>query len=115
MKEINVELVRERAREIRESLGKIRRYTAQSDADFFADERNLYTVMHLLLTCIEATAAICNHLIAKNSPQSPGQLQRMFWGPTPTKHLRRLFAGPTHPDGSFPQYSGSPLLANRTG
>ena len=77
---VNVELVRHRAREIRESLDKIRAYTAQSDADFFADERNLYTVMHLLLICIEAVAGICNHLLAKTAREAPASYAECFEG-----------------------------------
>ena len=41
MQGIDVEQVRERAREIRESIIKVRQYAAQSDEEFFADERNL--------------------------------------------------------------------------
>jgi uncharacterized protein YutE (UPF0331/DUF86 family) len=77
---INVEMVRDRAREIRESLGKIRTYTAQPDADFFADERNLYTVMHLLLISIEAVASICNHLLAKTASKAPASYSECFEG-----------------------------------
>jgi uncharacterized protein YutE (UPF0331/DUF86 family) len=80
MQDINVDMVRERAREIRESLGKIRTYTAQPDADFFADERNLYTVMHLLLICIEGVAAICNHLLAKTASSAPASYSECFEG-----------------------------------
>jgi uncharacterized protein YutE (UPF0331/DUF86 family) len=80
MQPINVEMVRGRAREIRENLGKIRAYAAQSDADFFADERNLYTVMHLLLVCIEAVANICNHLLAKTARKTPASYSECFEG-----------------------------------
>ncbi|MCP4677399.1 MAG: hypothetical protein GY854_18170, partial [Deltaproteobacteria bacterium] len=45
MQGIDVQQMRERAREVRESITKVRGYAAQSDEDFFADERNLYTVM----------------------------------------------------------------------
>jgi len=77
---INVEMVRDRAREIRESLGKIQTYTAQPDADFFADERNSYTVMHLLLISIEAVASICNHLLAKTASKAPASYSECFEG-----------------------------------
>lgn len=80
MQPINVEMVRGRAREIRENLGKIRTYAAQSDADFFADERNLYTVMHMLLICIEAVANICNHLLAKTARKTPASYSECFEG-----------------------------------
>ncbi len=45
----DLERLKARRREIREALDRIRRYTALPDAEFWADERNLYTVMHLLL------------------------------------------------------------------
>lgn len=77
-RKINVELIRSRAREIRESLDKIRTYTGQTDDDFFADERNLYTVMHLLLICVEAVAGICNHLLAKIARQAPASYSECF-------------------------------------
>ncbi len=80
MRDVNVEMVREWAREIRESLDKIRAYAAQPDADFFADERNLYTVMHLLLICIEAVAGVCNHLLAKTARRSPASYGECFEG-----------------------------------
>jgi len=48
---IDIERIKERAREIRESQEKIRHYAALPETEFFADERNLYTVMHLLLSC----------------------------------------------------------------
>ena len=77
---INVEMIRSRAREIREGLDKIRIYTSQTDDDFFADERNLYTVMHLLLMCIEAVAGICNHLLAKLAHRAPASYSECFEG-----------------------------------
>ena len=45
----NLEMLNERTREVKESIEKIRSYTAVPDKDFFADERNLYTIEHLLL------------------------------------------------------------------
>lgn len=79
-RKVNLELVRNRAREIRESTEKIRTYAAQTDAEFFADERNLYTVMHLLLICIEAVASICNHLMAKTAQKAPASYGECFEG-----------------------------------
>ena len=71
MVEMNLELIQERAREIRENVSKLRRYAALADADFFADERNLYTLLHLLLISIEAAGSICLHLLARAARQSP--------------------------------------------
>jgi uncharacterized protein YutE (UPF0331/DUF86 family) len=80
MKRVNIELVRQRAREIRESTDKVRQYATQPDEAFFSDERNLYTVMHLLLLAIEAMAAICNHILAKTAHKAPGGYTDCFIG-----------------------------------
>jgi len=80
MQGIDVEQVRERAREIRESVTKVRQYAAQPDVDFFADERNLYTVMHLLLIAIEAVAAICSHILARTARKAPSSYSDCFEG-----------------------------------
>jgi uncharacterized protein YutE (UPF0331/DUF86 family) len=77
---VNVELVRARMGEIRESVGKIRSYTALSDEEFFADERNIYTVSHLLLVSIEAVAVICNHLLARLAKKAPANYGECFEG-----------------------------------
>jgi uncharacterized protein YutE (UPF0331/DUF86 family) len=77
---LNIELIRHRAREIRENLNKIRVYVAQTDDEFFADERNLYTIMHLLLICIEAVGSICNHLLAKTAYKAPASYSECFEG-----------------------------------
>jgi uncharacterized protein YutE (UPF0331/DUF86 family) len=77
---IDIERVKERAREIRESLEKIRRYAALPNAEFFADERNLYTVMHLLLTAIEATTSLCAHILAKTARKAPSSHAECFEG-----------------------------------
>lgn len=68
---LNVPLLAQRAGEIREQTGKIRHYASLPDDEFMADERNLYTVLHLLLISIEATAAICNHILAKVARKVP--------------------------------------------
>lgn len=77
---IDIERVKERAREIRESLEKIRHYTALPDTEFFADERNLYTVMHLLLIAIEATASLCMHILAKTAHKASASYAECFEG-----------------------------------
>jgi uncharacterized protein YutE (UPF0331/DUF86 family) len=80
MQGIDAEQMRERAREIRESIIKVRQYAAQPDEEFFADERNLYTVMHLLLIAIEAVAAICSHIMAKTAHKAPSSYADCFEG-----------------------------------
>jgi uncharacterized protein YutE (UPF0331/DUF86 family) len=75
---VNVEFVKEKARAIREAVEKVRFYSSIPDSDFFSDERNLYTVMHLLLRAIEATASICTHLIAKFARRAPASYTECF-------------------------------------
>ncbi len=77
---VNIELLRARMGEIRESVEKIRAYAALSDEKFFADERNLHTVSHLLLVCIEAVAVICNHLLARLAKKAPASYGECFEG-----------------------------------
>jgi uncharacterized protein YutE (UPF0331/DUF86 family) len=78
MSRINVGVVRERAREIRESTQKVHTYAALPDDVFFADERNLLAVMHLLLISIEAAAALCTHLAAKTAERAPDSYADCF-------------------------------------
>ena len=78
MSRINLAVVRERAREIRESTQKVQAYAAQPDDAFFADERNLLAVMHLLLISIEAAAALCTHLAAKTAERAPDSYADCF-------------------------------------
>jgi uncharacterized protein YutE (UPF0331/DUF86 family) len=89
---VNPKLVRERAREIRDSVQKVQRYAALPDADFFADERNLYTVMHLLLIAIEAVAALCSHILAKTARRVPTNYAECFEG---LREVHKLDAGLT--------------------
>jgi uncharacterized protein YutE (UPF0331/DUF86 family) len=77
---IDIERVKERAREVRENLQKIRHYAALPDKEFFADERNLYTVEHLLLITIEAAASLCTHILAKTARKSPSSHAECFEG-----------------------------------
>lgn len=77
---INPQIVRDRAREIRENIQKIRQYASLPDDEFFADERNLYTVEHLLLVAIEAAAALCTHILAKTAKRAPVSYGECFEG-----------------------------------
>ena len=77
---INPQIVSDRAREIRENIQKIRQYAALPDDEFFADERNLYTVEHLLLVAIEAAATLCNHILAKTAKRAPVSYGECFEG-----------------------------------
>lgn len=50
------------------------------DAEFFADERNLLAVLHLLLITIEATGRICTHLLAREAARSPASFAECMQG-----------------------------------
>jgi len=76
----NLEMLNERTREVKGSIEKIRSYTAVPDKDFFADERNLYTIEHLLLICVESVATICSHLMAKLARKSSASYGECFQG-----------------------------------
>ncbi len=78
MVRLNEEFVKERAKEIREAVEKVRSYASLSDAEFFSDERNLYTVMYLLLRAIEATASICSHILARIAHRAPASYSECF-------------------------------------
>ncbi len=75
---VNVEFIKGRAQGIREAVEKVRFYSSIPDSEFFSDERNLYTVMHLLLRAIEATASICTHLIARFARRAPASYTECF-------------------------------------
>jgi uncharacterized protein YutE (UPF0331/DUF86 family) len=80
MSRLNEEMVKARAQEIRESLDKVRTYASLPDHDFWDDERNLYTVMHLLLISIESVAALCSHILARLARRAPASYAECFEG-----------------------------------
>ena len=51
---VDIEKIKSRIAEINESLEKIKKYTSLSNIEFWNDERNILSVKHLLLVCIEA-------------------------------------------------------------
>lgn len=63
--EIDIKKIQKRISEIEENLTKIRKYSSVSDKEFWADERNIYTLKQLLLEAIEAAGSICLHLVVK--------------------------------------------------
>jgi uncharacterized protein YutE (UPF0331/DUF86 family) len=79
-RKVNVELLRARLHDIQENVEKIKVYAALPDETFFADERNLHTVSHLLLVCIEAVAIVCNHLLARLAQKAPASYGECFEG-----------------------------------
>ncbi|MGB9723468.1 MAG: type VII toxin-antitoxin system HepT family RNase toxin [Chloroflexia bacterium] len=80
MEGLDLERIKARSREIRECLAKVRRYVALPDPEFLADERNIYTVMHLLLQAIEGVAGLCMHILAKTARSAPASYAECFAG-----------------------------------
>jgi len=68
---LDIETLKTKARVIRESLRKIKRYVGLSDEEFWSDERNLLSVKLLLIQCVEDAAAMCGHLVARLGGQGP--------------------------------------------
>ncbi len=72
------EHIQARVAEIQASVARIREYTALSDDAFFADERNFYSVVFLLLRTIEAAASICTHILARMAKSAPSSYSDCF-------------------------------------
>lgn len=75
---IDIEKIKKRATEIRENAGKIRKYVSIADAEFWADERNILSVKHLLLEAIEACGNICVHISAKKILKAASSFAECF-------------------------------------
>lgn len=75
---IRSEHIQARMQEIRSYVARIQHYTAVPDEEFFADERNVYTVEHLLLRCIESAASICSHIMARLAHTAPSSYADCF-------------------------------------
>ncbi len=77
---INIEFVKNRAKEIRKNIALIKKLLKTDENAFFEDERNLYTLKHLLLECIETIASLCNHFLAKIGRRAPSSYSECFEG-----------------------------------
>jgi uncharacterized protein YutE (UPF0331/DUF86 family) len=70
---INVDLLRERAKEIRDALDVLERYRQLSLEEFLARMEAVDAAKYRLLVAIEAAVSICNHLatrLARRTPES---------------------------------------------
>ena len=75
---IDTEKLKSRVLTIRENVAKIKQYAGLTDEEFWADERNLYTIKYLMLESIEAAASLCSHLVAHHGGQSPSSFPECF-------------------------------------
>lgn len=76
---VDIERIKRYAKEIRENIKLIIEYTSNEE-DFFKDRRNILSVKHLLLECIEGCAVICNHILAKVGKVAPAGYVECFKG-----------------------------------
>ena len=75
---IDTEKLKSRVLTIRENVAKIEQYAKLTDEEFWADERNLYSIKYLMLESIEAAASLCSHLVAHYGGQSPSSFPECF-------------------------------------
>ena len=75
---VDIEKIKSRIAEINESLEKIRKYASLSNTEFWNDERNILSVKHLLLVCIEACGTICVHISAKKLHKAASSFTECF-------------------------------------
>jgi uncharacterized protein YutE (UPF0331/DUF86 family) len=64
--------------EIGQNLEKIKKYAGLADEVFWADERNIYSIKHLLFESIEAAGSICAHIAAKKLYQAVASFGECF-------------------------------------
>ena len=68
---LNLDLLRQRAKEIRDALEVLRRYGALGREPFLARMETADAAKYRLLVAIEAAIAICNHLAARLADRTP--------------------------------------------
>lgn len=80
MNELNHPLIRARAADIRAATARIEGLVRTTDAEFFADDRNLYAVQYLLLVAIEAAMGLCGHILARTARVAPSSYSECLEG-----------------------------------
>ncbi|MEE8377471.1 MAG: HepT-like ribonuclease domain-containing protein, partial [Candidatus Aminicenantaceae bacterium] len=63
---------------MKENLHKIKKYSSLNDKEFWSDERNIFSVKHLLLVSIEACGNICVHISAKRLYKAASSFAECF-------------------------------------
>lgn len=77
---IDIERIKKKAKEIKENILLITKYTSISEQKFSEDMRNIFTLRYLLLELIEGCAAICNHILTKFGKIAPAGYTECFKG-----------------------------------
>ncbi len=77
-KNINLNLLRQRAREITNAIATLRRRSNRPKEEFVIDDDAVDASKYTLLTAIEAAISICNHLAARMLNKSPDTYAECF-------------------------------------
>ena len=75
---VDLEKIKFRVAEVKENLNKIKKYSSLNDKEFWSDERNIFSVKHLLLVSIEACGNICVHISAKRLYKAASSFAECF-------------------------------------
>lgn len=67
----NLELLRERATDIRRALKLLNRYALMPKEDYLGDETVVSSAKYQLIVAAEAAQAICNHIVARVAERAP--------------------------------------------
>lgn len=69
--DVNLDLLRERAGEIREALERLSPYARLSREEFCSNEERTAAAKYRLIVAIEAALSICNHLCSRVARKAP--------------------------------------------
>lgn len=75
---VNLDLLRQRAQEIRNGLAALSRYAALSQAEFVASQQVVDAAKYRLLVTIEAAISICTHLASRLAQTTPDSYAQCF-------------------------------------
>ncbi len=75
---VNLDLVREKAADIRGALDLLRDYGARPREEFLADETMVSAAKYQVILAVEAAQALCNHLVARVGRQVPASYADCF-------------------------------------
>jgi uncharacterized protein YutE (UPF0331/DUF86 family) len=78
MAELDIEKLKLRISEIKESIKEVRQYLAIPEEDFWKDHRNILSIEQLLLRAVEATGGICLHLVARKLQKGVENIAQCF-------------------------------------
>ena len=75
---VNLDLIRQRAQEIRQATSQLQRYGNLPQDEFVADETVVDAAKYRLIVAIEAAISICTHLSARIAGGSPENYAQPF-------------------------------------